>query len=298
MKYVLYNPLSHNNMGEKDAGRILKQYPDDRYTFVDVTSLSLETLNDILDCEDEVVITGGDGTLNKFANFLADRKLTKTIYFYPSGSGNDFMNDIRGKNVKELVELNKYLEDLPVIHVNGGSYRFLNGVGYGVDGYSCEVVEAKRKESGKKGSYTFEALKGLMYSYKPGKAKITVDGVTTEHENVWMVSVMKGRYFGGGVMIAPMQDRLNEEKTVSVLVVSSKNRIKTLFAFPSIFKGKHMKYTNLVTAFTGKDIKVELDRPSALQIDGDVLSDVSSYTVTAGCGASKDAEREISKETV
>ena len=298
MKYVLYNPLSHNNMGEKDAGRILKQYPDDRYTFVDVTSLSLETLNDILDCEDEVVITGGDGTLNKFANFLADRKLAKTIYFYPSGSGNDFMNDIRGKNVKELVELNKYLEDLPVIHVNGGSYRFLNGVGYGVDGYSCEVVEAKRKESGKKGSYTFEALKGLMYSYKPGKAKITVDGVTTEHENVWMVSVMKGRYFGGGVMIAPMQDRLNEEKTVSVLVVSSKNRIKTLFAFPSIFKGKHMKYTNLVTAFTGKDIKVELDRPSALQIDGDVLSDVSSYTVTAGCGASKDAEREISKETV
>lgn len=298
MKYVLYNPLSHNNMGEKDAGRILKQYPDDRYTFVDVTSLSLETLNDILDCEDEVIITGGDGTLNKFANFLADRKLAKTIYFYPSGSGNDFMNDIKGKNVKELVPLNKYIENLPSIHVNGKDYLFINGVGYGVDGYSCEVVEAKRKSSGKKGSYSFEALKGLMYSFEPGKAKITVDGVTTEHDNVWMVSVMNGKYFGGGVMIAPMQDRLNEEGTVSVLVVSSKSRLKTLLAFPSIFKGKHMKYTDIITSFTGKEVKVELDRPSALQIDGDVLSDVSSYTVTAGCGASKDAEREISKETV
>ena len=281
MKYVLYNPLSHNNMGEKDAGKILDQYPEERYTFIDLTSLKNEELFELLDGEDDVIIAGGDGTLNKFVNILGEYELKKTVYFYPSGSGNDFMNDVRGKNVRELITLNDYIKDLPIIEVCGKSYRFINGVGYGVDGYSCEVVEAKRRDTGKKGSYTFEALRGLMYSYAPGKAKVTVDGVTHEFENVWMASVMQGKYFGGGVMIAPMQDRLNEEKTVSVLVVATKSRIKTMFAFPSIFKGKHMKYDKLITAFTAKEVKIELDRPSALQVDGDVISGVTEYSVTA-----------------
>ena len=281
MKYVLYNPLSHNNMGEKDAGKILDQYPEERYTFIDLTSLKNEELFELLDGEDDVIIAGGDGTLNKFVNILGEFELKKTVYFYPSGSGNDFMNDVRGKNVRELITLNDYIKDLPIIEVCGKSYRFINGVGYGVDGYSCEVVEAKRRDTGKKGSYTFEALRGLMYSYAPGKAKVTVDGVTHEFENVWMASVMQGKYFGGGVMIAPMQDRLNEEKTVSVLVVATKSRIKTMFAFPSIFKGKHMKYDKIITAFIAKEVKIELDRPSALQVDGDVISGVTEYSVTA-----------------
>lgn len=268
-------------MGEKDAGRILKQYPEDRYTFIDFTSLSDTELFKLLDGDDDVIIAGGDGTLNKFVNIIGKRALKKPIYFYPSGSGNDFMNDIKGKNVRELITLNEYITDLPIIDVNGKSYRFINGVGYGVDGYSCEVVEAKRKENGKKGSYTFEALKGLMYSYMPGKAKVTVDGVVHEFENVWMASVMQGKYFGGGVMIAPMQDRSNAEKTVSVLVVATKSRLKTMIAFPSIFKGKHMKYDKLITAFTAKNVHVELDRPSALQVDGDVISGVTEYSVTA-----------------
>ena len=117
-------------MGEKDAGRILKQYPEDKYTFVDITALSENELLDILNGDDEVIITGGDGTLNKFANFVGDRILKKQFYFYTSCSGNDFMNDIRGKNVRELVPLNKYVEGLPIIHVNGEEHRFVNGVGY------------------------------------------------------------------------------------------------------------------------------------------------------------------------
>lgn len=296
MKYVLYNPFSHNDAGEKDASRILAQYPEDRYTFIDITSLSKEDLFDLLDGNDPVVIAGGDGTLNRFVNVIGDKKLEKPLYFYPSGSGNDFMNDVSGKNVRELIQLNEYINDLPVITVNGETHRFINGVGYGVDGYSCEVVEERRKKTGKKGSYSFEALKGFLYSFKAGKAKVTVDGEIHEFENVWMASVMQGRYFGGGVMIAPMQDRTNAEKTVSVLIVASKSRLRALLAFPSIFKGKHMKYDKLITSFTAKNVKIELDRPSALQIDGDVVSGVTEYSVSTAEVNSENTEKE--KESV
>ena len=90
---------------------------------------------------------------------------------------------------------------------------------------------------------------------------------------------MQGKYFGGGVMIAPHQDRLNADNTVSVVVVSCKSRLKLITVFPSIFKGKHLKYTDIVHVFTGKSVSVEVDEPSALQVDGDPMTGVTSYTV-------------------
>ena len=280
MKYVLYNPKSDNSAGAQNARELLEKYPADKYVFMDITTLSDEKIFELLAKDDgDVILTGGDGTLNRFANTLGGNIPDKNIYFYPAGSGNDFMNDIRGKK-KELVLLNKYLRDLPVINVNGENMRFINGVGYGIDGFSCEEVDKKKKATGKKGSYVLEALKGFCGTYSPGKARVTVDGETHEFEDVWMVSVMNGRYFGGGVMIAPMQERLNEERTVSIIVVTAKSRVKVLCAFPSIFKGKHLKYTELVIPFTAKEVSVEVDRPSPLQIDGDVLSGVTSYCVS------------------
>ena len=58
-------------------------------------------------------------------------------------------------------------------------------------------------------------------------------------------------------------------------------RIRTLAAFPSIFKGEHIKHKKLVTIITGKDIKVEFDSPRPLQIDGETVLDVTEYTAKA-----------------
>ena len=284
MRYVLYNPLASNKNGEKKARTINERCPNPYYEFVDITSLSDEELNEIMSDEHEVVLAGGDGTLNRFINLIGENVPEKPIYFYPSGSGNDFMRDVSGNHKEgQLIKLNDYIKHLPVIDVNGKSYRFINGAGYGIDGYSCAMVEQKMKSGKKKGSYVLEAFLGFMKNYTPGKAKITIDGVTREYEDVWMISSMQGRYFGGGVMIAPNQDRLNEEHTVSVVVVACKNRMRALTAFPSIFKGKHLKYTNLVYVFTGKSVSVEVDAPSALQVDGDPITGVTSYTVKTYC---------------
>ncbi len=281
MKYVLYNPLASNKNGEEKAHRITEQTQNPYYTFVDITALSKEELDSIIDDAEEIVLAGGDGTLNSFVNLLDNNIPDKTIYFYPTGSGNDFVRDVKEEDKEgSLIKLNKYIKDLPKIVINGKAHRFINGAGYGVDGFSCAMVEKKTKEdASKKCSYVLEAFLGIMYAYKPGKAKITVDGVTTEYENVWMISAMNGRYFGGGVMIAPNQDRLNENHTLSIVVVSTKSRLRILRAFPSIKKGKHLKYTDIVTVLEGKEIIVEAENASCVQIDGEPINDVSDYTV-------------------
>lgn len=51
--------------------------------------------------------------------------------------------------------------------------------------------------------------------------------------------------------------------------------------FPSIFKGKHIKNKNAVDILSGQEITVAYDRPTPLQIDGETVLGVTSYTVTA-----------------
>ena len=52
-----------------------------------------------------------------------------------------------------------------------------------------------------------------------------------------------------------------------------------------------------LTAFTAKEVKIELDRPSALQIDGDVISGVTEYSVTAA-GAYTAEKKDEEPQTV
>ena len=85
------------------------------------------------------------------------------------------------------------------------------------------------------------------------------------------------------MQIAPIQDRLNENRTVASMVMFHKNRLRVLLAFPTIFKGEHViKHRKLIDIRNGNEITVEFDRPTALQIDGETVKDVLKYTVYSG----------------
>ena len=90
---------------------------------------------------------------------------------------------------------------------------------------------------------------------------------------------MNGRYIGGGMMITPGQDRLNTERSVTLMVAHDLSRLRILTIFPSIFKGGHVKYNKYVQFFEGHEITVRFNRPTALQIDGETVLNVSEYTV-------------------
>ena len=92
---------------------------------------------------------------------------------------------------------------------------------------------------------------------------------------------MNGRYYGGGMKIAPEQDRLNAERTVSVVALHCRNELKTLMVFPSIFKGEHVRHTEMVSTFTGHEISVVFDKPTVLQIDGETISGVTQYQIAS-----------------
>jgi diacylglycerol kinase family enzyme len=253
------------------------------YVFKDITALNINEFLKEASEDDDIIIVGGDGTLNVFVNQIEDTELKNDIYYYPAGSGNDFMNDVGGAAKNGIIKINSYVSDLPIAVIKGKKYRFINGIGFGLDGYCCEESDKIQKKSSKPVNYTKIALKGFLYDFHPKNATVTVDGVIRTYKNVWLAPTMNGKYYGGGIKITPDQDRLNPKRTVSTLVMHHKHRLKILMAFPSAFEGLHVvKHKKLVDVFEGNEVTVTFDKPCAVQVDGETILDVLSYTVYSG----------------
>lgn len=279
MKYtVLFNPNAGNGTGAAEAEKLRDILKGDELTFTDITSLNgyAEFLAGLSD-DERLVLAGGDGTLNRFINDTDGLDVGRDVYYFAAGSGNDFAHDLGKAKDDAPFVITEYLKDLPTVTVNGKAYKFLNGVGYGIDGYCCEVGDKQRETSDKPVNYTAIAIKGLLFYFKPCNAKITVDGVEHTYNKVWLAPTMNGRFYGGGMMPTPDQDRLGKDKTVSCMVFYGSGKLKSLAVFPSIFKGEHVKHKEMIEILTGHDIKVEFDRPTALQIDGETILGVTEY---------------------
>ena len=154
-------------------------------------------------------------------------------------------------------------------------------MGFGIDGYCCEIGDKLKKKSTKPVNYTAIAIKGLLFYFEPKNATVVVDGKEYFYKKVWVAPTMKGRFYGGGMMPTPFQNRCAQDGSLSVMIFHGKGRLSTLMAFPSIFKGKHIKHKSMVKIHTGHEISVKFDKPCAVQIDGETILGVSEYKAYA-----------------
>lgn len=279
-QYILYNPHAGNGTAKEAAEKLAADSTS--AILLDMTAIGgyASLLADVL-AEDTLTVCGGDGTLNRFINDTEGIHIPCEVYYLAVGSGNDFLRDLDKTPDGTPVCITRYIRDLPTTVVKGKTYRFLNNVGYGIDGYCCEVGDEQKAKAVKAVNYTTIAIKGVLFHYKPKNAVITVDGKEYRFKRVWLAPTMKGRYYGGGMMATPQQDRTAEDGKLSVLVFHNSGSLGILTVFPSIFKGEHIKHTKKVTILTGYDIKVTYDAPATVQIDGETIKDVTEYTATA-----------------
>lgn len=283
MIYVFWNKLANNGKAAEAKAELENVFSGEELNFIDVREIknAADSCKE-LKAEDKIIISGGDGTLSRFVNDIFELHLQNEIYFYTCGTGNDFVNDVRDKcEIKNnLIPMNEFLKSLPVVTVNNEKHYFINGIGYGIDGYCCEEGDKLRAKSDKPINYAAIAIKGMLGKFKPCGGSVTVDGVTTRYKKIWLAPTMNGRYIGGGMKITPDQDRLNTEHLVTNLVFHDSGMLKTLMVFPSIFKGEHVTHKDIIEIKTGHEIKVEFDKPCALQIDGETYTNITNYSVS------------------
>ncbi|MBR2370524.1 MAG: diacylglycerol kinase family protein [Clostridia bacterium] len=284
MKYhILFNKIAGNGKcGEKIEELKTKYSEKGECLCTEISEITdYVAFFEALGEEDAVILCGGDGTINCFVNNTDGIDIRCDVLYYATGTGNDFLHDIGKEPGCEPFSIKKYIKDLPIVEVNGKTYRFINNVGFGIDGYCCEVGDAMKAQGKTDINYTSIAIKGLLFHYKPTGATVTVDGQSHHYKRVWIAPTMKGRFYGGGMMPAPKQDRLAEDGRLSVMLMHNSGKLPTLIAFPSLFKGELTEKKKVAALHEGYDITVTFDRPSTVQIDGETILGVTSYRAYA-----------------
>ena len=94
MKHYLYNSLANNG---------IKPEVPEGTELVDAVGINYPEFLSLLPPEDEVVLVGGDGTINYFVNAIDGMELKNNIYILGCGTGNDFLTDINRQPGEEVL---------------------------------------------------------------------------------------------------------------------------------------------------------------------------------------------------
>ena len=269
MFLIIHNPLSNNRKSKKTTNKIVRFFRRSQIPFIVRSSLKIENL-DVFLAEnpkiEHILHLGGDGSINYLINSVDVTKITQSIYLSKSGSGNDFLRSLKQISSGDVT--------LSQASTNVGDTLFINGCGIGVDASVCHYVNNDKRKN--KLSYFKNVFKAVA-DFKRVEIDLVVDGKEFHYDDAYFVSIQNGKYFGGGMKVAPNADITDDQYVVCVAYNLNAFLLQILFL--SIYSGNHVHFTKRVAMHQGKDISVKVSRPCFFQADGEVLADVQSFSV-------------------
>ncbi|MFA6261628.1 MAG: YegS/Rv2252/BmrU family lipid kinase [Bacteroidia bacterium] len=227
-----------------------------------------DNLPKLLDDYTDLVILGGDGTLNFVLNRFKEIEIP--IGIIPCGTGNDIGYTLLGKRtMEEYLIKSLYGVPQPVDAGLCNGRFFLNGVGIGFDGWIVRKLWTKKWFNGK-AAYYYTVLSLLLF-YRETRVRLQIDESLSELK-LFMFCAANGISYGGGFQLAPkasMNDQLLDMLTVSK--ISLWNRLRYL---PVIEKGKHLnKPIDFIRYQQAKRVIVISDQLLQAHLDGEWIED-------------------------
>jgi YegS/Rv2252/BmrU family lipid kinase len=207
-----------------------------------------------------VIVCGGDGTVAAVAGVAAT--CGGTVAVVPTGAGTDFARHLgiasrRPLDAVALLDSGRVARcDLGRATVADGAVAWFTTVAnVGFDGEANRWANGVRWATGTP-LYVLALLRTLA-TYRPVPLLVAVDGEAREVE-AWLAAVANGRYYAGGMMIAPGAEV--DDGCLDVCVVGPVSRAEFLLRFPRVFRGTH---TAVPEVETGRGRVVELDAAGA-----------------------------------
>ncbi len=228
-------------------------------SFTGALPSTLETFTDL-------VIMGGDGTINYVANHF--KQINIPIGIIRCGTGNDFTELLYGKiSVEQSFEAALFATPKPVDAGSCNGLLFTNGVGIGFDGWVVNKLLAKRLFTGKAAYYS--TVVSLLLFYRESNITITIDGKTHD-TSLFMLSAANGKTYGGGFKVAPKASVT--DGLLDLLIVKKISLLQRLRYLPVLEKGKHLdKPLPFIQYKQPKNIAITSSVPLQAHLDGEHL---------------------------
>lgn len=207
-----------------------------------------------------IIGIGGDGTVQEIVAGMADANaeslssaelILTPLAILPCGSGNDFVMSLKKRenrsffisqqsedrlSAKRLVEAlhNRKLRNVDIIKANG--MAFLNIGNIGLD---ARIVRGALRHKKKFGKYAYlAAVYESITHHENLRLIIQADGKTIEGEYTF-VAICNGRYYGGGMPVAP--DAEIDDGKITVCLVEAMSRAEAMLLFPTLLFSLHTR---------------------------------------------------------
>lgn len=228
---------------------------------------------------ERIVAVGGDGTVNEVVNGFFDNEepigADVCLAICSAGTGGDFARSIGllGKPFVPAFTLatERRVDVGKASFINHTGQRvtryFLNIASFGSSGLIVEKVNHTSKRFGARLSFFIGTLHGLL-SYRNQCVRLRIDGDAGVEMLINTVAIANGRYFGGGMMIAP--DAALDDASFDVIVVGDVGAPTFLHYAPRLYNGTHLNLP-FIRSFSARVVEASPvgNTPIPLELDGE-----------------------------
>ncbi len=269
MFLIVHNPLSNNKKSKKTTNKMVNFFKRHQIKFVLKSTLKIDDLLAYLEKNDkitDILYLGGDGSINYLVNNVDVSKIKQNIYLAKSGSGNDFLRSLSKIDYGNIT--------IGEAVTNAGTYKFANGAGIGIDALICHYVDKDEKKN--KLSYFINFFRAVI-KYQRRDFDVVVDGKQYEFKDAYFIAIQNGKYFGGGMKVAPTADVTTDDFVV--IAAHNLNVLTTQLLFITIYLGWHQYLKKFITILQGKDITIKTTEPYHIQTDGETYEGINELHI-------------------
>lgn len=214
---------------------------------------------------------GGDGTISETARgILSSGSSGCELGILPHGTGGDFIRSLsvprrladaaRGLRTGKTI----VIDVGRVTFANGDARRFVNSASFGLSGEVAYRANRGKKSGSSYARHTVGAALGFDFP----EVLIQTSG-TQRRVRITTVSLHNGRFFGGGMKMAPAADLT--DGSLQMILVRKMSPLKLLCKAPLMYWGAHLGVAELEH---GSVTKLEADatdpdRTIRVEVDGE-----------------------------
>ncbi|MCC6919792.1 MAG: diacylglycerol kinase family lipid kinase [Alphaproteobacteria bacterium] len=229
-----------------------------------------------------IVAIGGDGTLNEAVNGMfrdgAPIAPDAAFSFAMSGSGGDFKRSLGIEH--ELLPAIAALKDAAPRKIDLGRVTFigddgtpdtrlfLNIASFGLPGEIVNRVNRAGLAKRFGGPFAFRwHSTAAALTFRPWRVHLAVDDGFSQDISVSTVAICNGRYFGGGMKIAPEADIA--DGLFDIVVIAETGRRAMIARMNDIYSGAHVNHPNVKVLRGRKVTASPLNGPCFAERDGE-----------------------------
>jgi len=283
--YIVVNPVSANKTTAREWPLYEKALSDAGFEFdavlTEYPGHAAELTRKALKLGYKTIMSvGGDGTMNEVVNgfFDNDRLIDENsrLVVFSRGTGCDFIRTLGiNKNIEDLLAILKRNREkqidvgrLSLVSAEGNMSvkYFLNIADIGIGAETADRVNKNSKRLSGFLSFMLGTLSTVVL-YKNQNFEVVIDDNIHLNGIMNSVIVANGKYFGGGMMVAP--DAVMDDGVFDIIILGNLSKPDIIKSFPLIYKGKHMNHPKL-KYYRGRKVKVTSGGKGLIEVDGEI----------------------------